>query len=75
MEGPGTGRETKGEAEGEKGKGGILKGIGGGGAEKNRIEEAEGVHQEHGHESSDFRTRQVEEKWKRERSTSPTAPI
>lgn len=32
MEGPGTGRETKGEAEGEKGKGGILKGIGGGGA-------------------------------------------
>ena len=72
MEGPGTGRETKGEAEGEIGNGGILKGIGGGGA---------GRTNRRGRGVSGARHESViigqggKEKWKEERSTLPMVPI
>ena len=72
MEGPGTGRETKRETEGKKGKGRILKGIGGGDAGRtNRGGRGEpGA----GHESVII-GQGGKEKWKEERSTLPMVPI
>ena len=72
MEGPGTGRETKGEAEGKKGKGGIFKSIGRGDA--GRINRRGRGEPGAGNESVIIR-QGGKEKWKEEKSTLPMVLI
>ena len=70
MEEPGTGRETKGKAEGQKGKGGIFKGIRDSDAVRRISRGVSGA----GHESVII-GHGGKEKWKREKSILHMVPI
>ena len=72
MEGPGTGREAKRKTKGKKGKGGIFKSIGRGGAGRTN---GGGRGVPGARHESVIIGKGGKEKWKEERSTLPMVPI